>query len=103
MDYLEYDNVKIMQDSKIIREITKEIEADAKRLLKPNKEDLLQETMKEQDMIMDNLATEYDRLIGICKELNRITTCIENTRQKYRQCEAKINDLLGRVALVGNE
>ena len=102
MDILEYDNVKIMQDSKLIKEITKEIEAETKRILNPSKEGLLKETMREQDMIMDNLATEYDRLMGICKELNRIMACIENTRQRYKQCESKINDLLERVSLVEN-
>lgn len=99
INILEFDENKLAEDEKEIRNITEDIKREAKNLTNEIKNAKLMKLLDSQDNIVNKLSNDYDKLLDICGELLNITNCIEESRRNYTQCEEKISDLLDKIRL----
>ena len=99
VNILEYDENKLLEDEKEIRDISENIRKESKDLSKELHNATLLKLLNCQDKLMTDLSRDYDRLTEICKDLLHITDCIETSRKNYNLCEEKISDLLDKIKI----
>lgn len=97
INILEYDEMKLAEDEREIEDIANNIRQEVTNLNQELKKASLLKLINSQDEIIDNISKDYERLLEVCNELVHITSCIEQSRKKYNQCEEKISDLLDRI------
>ena len=98
MNFLEYDDKKLKEDSNELNKLVGELKEDIGKLL-GNKGELLSQVIDCQNSLITDINKENERLLGICMELEYITGCIEKSRNNYKKCEEKISDLLDKIGI----
>jgi len=101
MNFIQYDNKKLTQDSVELRKIVKELEDNIYRLVEIEEDSLLVNIVERQSAIIGDLNKECTRLSRICMELDYIIGCVERSVSNYVKCEGKVSDLLEKVKLIG--
>ena len=98
MNFLEYDDKKLKEDGYELTKIVSELKDDINNVFE-NKGELLMNVIDCQNNLITNLGKEKNRLLGICMELEYITSCIEKSRDNYIKCEEKISELLEKLKI----
>lgn len=99
INILEYDEMKLAEDEREIGNLANNIRKEVTSLNEEIKKASLLNLINSQDEIIDSISKDYNKLLGVCNELIHITSCIEESRKKYNQCEEKISDLLDRIKI----